>query len=170
VNHAYISDTTFVSQIIGKNTFSEGFPVKFPTNSLFVSVYLNLDNSQLSFGCRLTHNPPWSCLLFFDSFCVMNFSIGKVETDRFITNFVLNRTEILWHDSELDAVKLRINYFESKSVFSFFRKNLVWFDAMPRTVSSNFYNFVVSTFIKLGKLINYFVLRNMQSYSRNWFF
>jgi len=55
----------------------------------------------------------------------MNFSIGKVETDRFITNFVLNRTEILWHDSELDAVKLRINYFESKSVFSFFRKNLV---------------------------------------------
>jgi hypothetical protein len=100
----------------------------------------------------------------------MNFSIGKVETDRFITNFVLNRTEILWHDSELDAVKLRINYFESKSVFSFFRKNLVWFDAMPRTVSSNFYNFVVSTFIKLGKLINYFVLRNMQSYSRNWFF
>jgi len=58
VNHAYISDTTFVSQIIGKNTFSEGFPVKFPTNSLFVSVYLNLDNSQLSFGCRLTHNPP----------------------------------------------------------------------------------------------------------------
>lgn len=131
MDHTHISYTLFFFEVICNNAFSKHDSFKLPIYYLILGIDVEFDCSNFPFFSWLAHSPPRSRPFILHPFSIVNFSVGKMKSERLLVHFVFNWDVVLGSYSKLYAVQLWLDNFERNWKFSFLWQRFWHFDNVP---------------------------------------